>query len=91
MGDSREEVTNKPVYTNKGLSETSSSPQDYQIINKVEVLIKALGTMVIFPQFEADPNNIGKKNFIGPVQQPILQDGDRKVVVDKLVELINKL
>lgn len=60
-------------------------------LNSIELLIKALGTMVIFPSYEKDPTNIGKVNFTGPIQQPILVDSQREIALNKLTELINKL
>lgn len=60
-------------------------------LNSIDLVIKALGTMVIFPQWESDPNNIGKKNFIGPIQQPILIDKDRDLAINKLLSLIQEL
>lgn len=60
-------------------------------LTNIEAVIKALGTMVIFPSYDSDPNMIGSKIFTGPIQQPILLDKDRKIATDKLVELISQL
>lgn len=59
-------------------------------VDKVEVLIKLLGTMVMEPQYESDPTTIGKKHFTGSLQVPIIKDENlRKVVTDKIMELVN--
>lgn len=60
-------------------------------IGKIEMLIKALGTMVLEPQFESDPSQIGKKIFVNNIQKPILEGEDRKKVLNKLLEVIEKL
>jgi len=59
--------------------------------SKIEMLIKALGTMVLEPQFETDPTQIGKKVFINNIQKPILEGKDREKVLNKLVTIIDKL
>lgn len=58
---------------------------------KIEMLIKALGTMVLEPQFESDPSQIGKKIFVNNIQKPILEGEDRKKVLNKLLEVIENL
>lgn len=69
----------------------ADSRKEELVLEGIEKLIKALGTMVITPTYEADPNNIGKKNYIGPIQAPILEGANRKIVEDKLIELIKEL
>lgn len=54
----------------------------------IDSIIKALGTMVVFPLEESDPNMIGKKNIVGNVQRPILEGVNRDKVLTKLVEII---
>lgn len=58
--------------------------------NRIEQVIKALGTMVLFPQEISDPNNIGQKVYGQPVQRPILEGEARTKVLNKLVELITE-
>lgn len=81
-------------YTSEGL-QTVTTGYSYissdKTIEKIEILVKALGTMVLKPQFEVDPNQIGKKYQIQPIQEAILLDDNRKVAEDKLVELIKQL
>lgn len=57
----------------------------------VEVLIKALGTMVLMPQYESDPMVIGSKTYTGNLQLPILLGDNREIVENKLLELIKNL
>lgn len=61
--------------------------------NSIEVLIKALGTMIEVPQWEKeDPNNIGsKKVIVGVYREPIITGKDREKVKDKLVELVEAI
>lgn len=59
-------------------------------IQKIEILVKALGTMILKPQFETDPNTF-VKHQIQPVQEAILLDENRKTAEDKLVQLIKQL
>jgi len=62
-----------------------SSPQE------VEAVVKALGTMILMPEYESDPINIGKKKFLGNTQVPILMDKARERAEKKLIELIENL
>ncbi len=59
--------------------------------DKIDILIKALGTMVVFPDYGVDPNNIGKKFYKGNIQMPILQDSQRDKALEKLSKLIEEL
>lgn len=59
-------------------------------VAKIEILVKALGTMILKPQFETDPNTF-IKHQIQPLQEAILLDDNRKIAEDKLVELIKGL
>lgn len=61
---------------------------DIDKTNRIEQVIKALGTMVLFPTEISDPNNIGQKIYGQPVQRPILEGANRDKVLNKLVELI---
>lgn len=63
----------------------------YDTNQSIDMIIKALGTMVLFPDEVSDPVNIGKKIYRGTKQMPILLDKDRENAVNKLTELINKL
>lgn len=56
--------------------------------DRIEQVIKALGTMVLVPTEITDPNNIGQKVYGQPVQRPILEGANRDKVLNKLVELI---
>src|SRR5690606_227414 len=58
--------------------------------NRIEQVIKAIGTMVIIPTETSDPNNIGQKIYGQPVQRPILEGEARTKVLNKLVELITE-
>lgn len=58
---------------------------------EIETLIKALGTMVIFPIEESNPNEIGKKVVTGTVQRPILEGENRRIVEAKLIQLVQSL
>jgi len=58
--------------------------------HKIEILIKALGTMVMVPQFKST-EVIGEKVQIQPLQQGILQGKLRDQAEVKLAELINIL
>lgn len=62
-------------------------------MTEIELLIKALGTMVQEPHYApTDPTNIGApKQYIGSITKPILVDNNRKIVEDKLIKLIEKL
>lgn len=60
-------------------------------LQKIDCLVKALGTMVMIPNYEVDPNNIAKKQFAGSIQQPILVDAYRTLAMDKLSQVINSL
>lgn len=57
---------------------------------KIEILIKALGTMVMTPQFKST-EVIGEKVQIQPLQQGILQGDLRSKAESKLGQLIDLL
>lgn len=62
------------------------------IVNKVDVLIKALGTMVLEPQYEKDATNIAAKAiFTGTIQKPILEGDFRTKALNRLSVLIDRL
>lgn len=67
---------------------TNSADED---VRSIEVLIKALGTMVMEPQYENDPSQIGVKRFLTNIQKPIMEGQDRVVLSNKLMELVDKL
>lgn len=62
-------------------------------LQKIDCLVKALGTMVMAERFESDPNQIGKLIFVGPKQVPILEMDTtyRKNALDKLNQIIESL
>lgn len=62
-----------------------------ELAPKIDICIKALGTMVVEPTWVSDPNNLGQKYQGQPVQRPILQNEDRTVVEKKLLALIEQL
>ena len=71
----------KPVYQ-----------KNMETTHKIEVLIKALGTMVMIPQYESDPNIIGsKKQYTGVIQTPILTGDQRTAIELTLLELVKEL
>lgn len=57
---------------------------------KIDILIRALGTMIMVPQFKST-EVIGEKVQIQPLQQGILQGDLRVKAENKLSELIDKL
>lgn len=59
-------------------------------IKAIDTLRTALGTMVIIPNEETDPNTF-KKIVSGSVQRPILEGEDRDKVKKKLLELVDNL
>lgn len=59
--------------------------------DKIDACIRALGTMIMEPQYEPHPTEIGKKFQVQPLQRGILQGEDRVVVEKKLIELIKSL
>lgn len=60
---------------------------DLDRTERIEQVIKALGTMVIHPIEETNPDTF-KKEYKGNVQKPILEGENREIVIKKLVELI---
>lgn len=72
--------------------EVSNTLSDYQITlpERIEVVIKALGTMIVEPLYDTNEVTF-KKEQIGAVQHPILEGEDRAQVNKVLVELINQL
>lgn len=84
VGELEAKYNYKPTtdfYKGKDMSDTDKT-------NRIEQVIKALGTMVLFPTEISDPNNIGQKVYGQPVQRPILEGANREKVLNKLVELI---
>lgn len=63
---------------------------EYSITERINTVIKALGTMVVFPILETNPTTF-KKEQVGSSQQPILMDELRAEALEKLRELISKL
>lgn len=75
----------------EGTREGVNQAFDPMNTQKIEVLIKVLGTMVMKPQYESDPNVIGSKVFTGMLQTPIINEDDRLRVESKLMKLIYDL
>lgn len=80
-------MTTTESYNSGGLNIRPSSDET---VRKIEILVKALGTMILKPQFETDTNTF-VKHQIQPVQEAILLDENRKTAEDKLVQLIKQL
>lgn len=61
-------------------------------LQKVDCLVKCLGTMVMVPQYETDVLDLSAKpKFLGTIQQPILMGELREKtlkVLEKIVETI---
>lgn len=72
------------------IKEDSLSEYQLTLPDRIEVLIKALGTMVLIPQFETDQTTFKKENT-GVVQHPILEGEKRDRALNVLVELIEQL
>lgn len=77
-------------YTTGGLNSYNKRDSSDEV-KRIDILIKALGTMVIVQDIQSDPNNIGQVINKGSIQVPILQDSNRKIAEDKLVQLIKSL
>lgn len=59
---------------------------------EIEVCIKALGTMVMKPQYETNPNEIGSKKYVGNTQMPIVEKEEhRDLILNKLLALVNSI
>lgn len=76
-------------YTTGGLNSYTKRDSSDEV-KRIDILIKALGTMVLKPQFETDQVTF-RKTCIASVQEPILLDENRKVAEDKLIQLIKSL
>jgi hypothetical protein len=72
------------------ISKHMNEETNLNIVERIEILIKALGTMVIIPQYVIDEGSITKR-YNGGIQQPILQDEARVEAENKLLELIKQL
>lgn len=57
----------------------------------ITTLKEVLGTMVIMPNYQSDPHNIGSKTYLGNIQQPILDGDKREIALEKLTEYIRSL
>lgn len=60
-------------------------------IKAIDVLRTLLGTMVLKPEFKTDPNDITSKVLISNNQHPIVEGVERKVVLDKMIDLVKSL
>lgn len=80
------------IAVNLSRNKHNLSPYEEELPDKIKVVIRALGTMIIVPDYDKDHLDIGAKQvYKGGIQQPILNGKDREVAVNKLVELINQL
>jgi len=61
----------------------------YSSTNEVEMLIKALGTMITVHDKKVHPETF-EAYYVNPRNASILSDDNRKIVEEKLIELINK-
>lgn len=59
-------------------------------IKAIDALRTVLGTMVIVPTEETDPDTF-KKVVTGSVQRPILEKEVRKIVENKLIDVVHSL
>lgn len=75
-----EEIKKQPVYIHN--ADTA--------IKAVDALRTLLGTMVIIPNEETDPNTF-KKIVTSSTQRPILEGEDRTKVKNKLLAIIDSL
>lgn len=73
-------------YTDKGLV-----TKDELLVPKIEILVKALGTMVLKPQFQPTTVIGEAKMQMQPIQEGILIGDNRTIAEQKLVELIKQL
>lgn len=78
-----------PVYTSNGLSYSDYPKEDYKLVEKIEVLIKVLGTMIIIPEYETGEDFV--KRYSGGVQRPILEGDNRDTAIKVMSELISQL
>lgn len=60
-------------------------------LSAITTLKEILGTMVIMPNYKTDPNNIGKPEYIGNIQKPILEGEIRELALKKLYTIIDTL
>lgn len=60
------------------------------VIKAIDVLKTVLGTMVLIPIMKTNPDTFTKE-AVGAVQRPIVEGDNRKVVEDKMLELIKSL
>ena len=80
------------ITANLTRSKHNLSPYEEVLPDKIKVVIRALGTMIIVPDYDKGDILAGDKPvYKGGIQQPILNGKDRELAVNKLVELINQL
>lgn len=72
-------------------SRLNTRPDPVDKIKAVEVVIKALGTMVIVQDIQSDPVNIGQVINKGAIQKPILLGQNRTIAENKLIDLIKSI
>jgi hypothetical protein len=60
------------------------------LVPKIEVVIKALGTMVLEPQYEMNKDTF-KNEYAGNIQVPILSGEKREDALNTLSQLISQL
>ena len=75
------------------MTDTTQEQKDQEILKlqKIDCLVKATGSMIMIPEYESDPTQIGVKHFKGTIQQPILQGAYRETALAKLDEFIKQL
>ena len=59
-------------------------------MSDIEVLVKALGTMITIHDKKVHPETF-EAYYVNPSNTSILSDDNRKIVEDKLIELINNM
>lgn len=79
----------QPHYTTNGLTYTDTNMVDDKLVEKIEVLIKVLGTMIIMPEYETGEDFV--KRHVGGVQRPILEGENRDTAIKVMSELISQL
>lgn len=72
------------------VEDNSLTEYQKQLPYRVEVLIKALGTMVLVPEYELDQETF-KNRCVGSIQRPILENENREQTLKVLSELIEQL
>ena len=72
------------------LTYTTINTNEPTLIEKIEVVIKALGTMVLEPKYEMNKETFVNE-FAGSIQHPIIEGEQRKDALNTLSQLISQL